>query len=220
MEPPILKFVPHLLGFSLSFNAGMINLLSIMQPLHMGVSHVTGTVSHLSLQLVLGGQEVQFYLLTLAFFLLGAFTSGLAVGGGLFEPHKRYGYVLIGESVVILAAHRVFLLDPLAGIYPLSFACGVQNGLFTAYSKVVIRTTHLTGVLTDIGLELGRGVKNREFEWSRIELHLSLLAGFFTGGLLGAVGWVWFELDALLFSSLMTAGMGLAYWGFRRQHFT
>jgi len=37
---------------------------------------------------------------------------------------------------------------------------------------------------------------------------------------LGAVGWVWFELDALLFSSLMTAGMGLAYWGFRRQHFT
>jgi len=82
----------------------------------------------------------------------------------------------------------------------LCFIMGLQNAVITKISNAEIRTTHVTGLVTDIGIEMGKlfyfnragapikVVANRR----KLKIHLSLTAAFFIGGLLGALGFkVW-----------------------------
>jgi uncharacterized membrane protein YoaK (UPF0700 family) len=73
---------------------------------------------------------------------------------------------------------------------------GLQNAVITKISKAEIRTTHITGLVTDLGIELGKLLYlNRSQPGSpvranrqRLRVQLSLVLGFFLGGLLGALG--------------------------------
>jgi len=76
---------------------------------------------------------------------------------------------------------------------------GLQNAIITKISKAEIRTTHMTGIVTDIGIELGKlfywnvsesgpGVTAVRADRSRLRLLASLLGMFFIGGLAGALG--------------------------------
>ncbi|MDT8446900.1 MAG: YoaK family protein [bacterium] len=217
-QPFVIRHTPLLLGPALSANAGYLNALSIIEPLHQGVSHVTGTVSHLSLQLSFGNAPWTAFWVLVGF-LCGAVGSGLAMGGGKFNPHKRYGIALWVEACLIFFAYYLFKQGSHTGLFPLSVACGLQNGLFTAHSKAVIRTTHLTGVLTDLGLAIGRGLRERKMDGERTILYLTLILGFLCGGIAGGLTWGWIGQTAFLVSALYTLAMGLAYWGFRRRHF-
>jgi uncharacterized membrane protein YoaK (UPF0700 family) len=72
----------------------------------------------------------------------------------------------------------------------------VLNAVITKISRAEIRTTHVTGLVTDAGIELGKllyvnrsageapVLANRE----RLRIHTLLIASFFTGGLAGALG--------------------------------
>jgi len=73
---------------------------------------------------------------------------------------------------------------------------GLQNAIITKISDAVIRTTHLTGMVTDIGISLGRiastwGRGDNQFldyEMTKLRLHSSLIALFLAGGITGALG--------------------------------
>lgn len=80
------------------------------------------------------------------------------------------------------------------GAYLISFACGLQNGMCTTFSGAVIRTTHMTGILTDIGLILGQAIfypRTRKHMW-KLKVLLPLYATFCLGGTIG-----WFLYDLL-----------------------
>jgi uncharacterized membrane protein YoaK (UPF0700 family) len=82
-----------------------------------------------------------------------------------------------------------------ATVLILCYLRGLQNAVITKVSRAEIRTTHVTGVVTNIGIELGRLAyvnledlgepvrANRE----RLRVRL-LLACFLTGGVAGALG--------------------------------
>jgi len=78
----------------------------------------------------------------------------------------------------------------------LCYIMGLQNAVITKVSNAEIRTTHVTGLITDIGIELGKLVYfNRSrlptkvmANRRKLKIHLSLVAAFFTGGVLGALG--------------------------------
>jgi len=79
----------------------------------------------------------------------------------------------------------------------LCFIMGLQNALITKRSNAEIRTTHITGLVTDLGIELGNlFYVNRSFpdapkvraNRSKIGNHLKLLASFVLGALTGAWG--------------------------------
>ena len=91
----------------------------------------------------------------------------------------------------------------------LCFTMGLQNAIITKLSHAVIRTTHLTGMVTDIGIALGRIVLSgrqpsdkqaaeTRAELAKIRLLGSLIALFFLGGVTGALGFkqlgFWFTL--------------------------
>lgn len=53
------------------------------------------------------------------------------------------------------------------------------------YSGNAVRTTHLTGASTDMGIALGHILKGRYDEWWKVQLHGVAVVGFFIGGVLG-----------------------------------
>lgn len=78
------------------------------------------------------------------------------------------------------------------GAYLVCLACGLQNGMCTTFSGAVIRTTHVTGILTDIGLVIGQAIfhkRTRKHLW-KLKILIPLYASFCCGG---AIGWIAFK---------------------------
>ena len=95
-------------------------------------------------------------------------------------------------------------------------ACGLQNAMATSYSGAVIRTTHMTGILTDLGISAGLRLRGEPFGRRRVGLYLLLFAGFFTGGILGSIGYVHIGFATLLFPAALTGAAGLGYFAFKQ----
>lgn len=197
------------LGRWLAFVAGAANaggFLAVGQY----TSHMSGIVSSTADSLALG--EVGLAgagLASLLSFLCGAATSAVVINWGRRRALRSfYSMPLMLEAALLLAfgllganleAHRVLYVP--ATVALLCFVMGLQNAMITKISKAEIRTTHVTGLVTDIGIELGklfywnsptidRMQRERPVQADRQRLALltSLLASFFCGALAGAVG--------------------------------
>lgn len=218
----------RLLGALLAFNAGAVNAGGFLV-VGLYTSHMTGFASMLADQLVLGN-------MTLALGALGAllaFVAGAAVTALLVnwarQHHLRseYALPLMLEALLLLVfglmgatlGRQTPFAVPLT-VLVLAFTMGLQNALVTKISAAQIRTTHMTGVITDLGIELGKllywnrhpsaldgstgapaSVRANRF---KLRLYSTLLFSFFAGGIVGAagfkhVGFIWvLPLAALL----------------------
>jgi uncharacterized membrane protein YoaK (UPF0700 family) len=174
-------------------------------------SHMTGIISAMADDVALGS-------IVLALGSLAAVTSFL--GGALSTtvlirwarrnfPNSQYALPLALESVLLLAfgiTGKTFAGGRLLGtVMLLCFTMGLQNAMITKLSDAVIRTTHLTGMITDIGIELGRMLTSFRREdpstmadTAKLRLLTSLVSIFFLGGVIGALGFkhvgFWFTL--------------------------
>ena len=167
------------LGYLMAFNAGAINAGGFTV-LELYTSHMTGFMSMLADHLVLGNTA----LVLAALGALLAFTAGAAVSAMLVNWAR-----LLGLRSTYALPMTVLLL---------SFMMGVQNATLTKMSNATIRTTHMTGVVTDLGIELGKmlfwnrlaGVQQQKVRanWSKVRLFSGLLGMFFVGGIAGALG--------------------------------
>lgn len=193
-----------MLGSVLAFVAGAANaggFLAVGQY----TSHMTGILSSVADNLVLGQLVLAGAGLgAVLAFLLGAMTTAWLVNWGLrHELHSAYGLPLMLEASLLLvfglfgAAISLFtaVFLPLTVVL-LCFIMGLQNAVITKISRAVIRTTHITGLLTDFGIELGKLLYvNRHLghppvrsNRQRLRVHGQLIACFFFGGLAGALG--------------------------------
>jgi uncharacterized membrane protein YoaK (UPF0700 family) len=132
-------------------------------------------------------------LVSVAAFVAGAMTSTVLIRHGYYR-HSRYAGALLVEALLI----AVFAIgqDTLSlrmAVWLLCFTMGLQNALITKLSRAEIRTTHVTGMITDIGIELGRKLyAPRSFRpshgFTKLRLLLSLVGLFALGGVTGAWG--------------------------------
>ena len=194
------------LGAVLAFVAGAINAGGFLA-VGTYTSHMTGVVSALADNLVLGNLALAAASLgALAAFLLGAMTTAWLVNWGLREKlASAYGLPLLLESALLLifgmfgAAISLWshFFVPLT-VLLLCFIMGLQNAVITKISKAEIRTTHVTGLVTDLGIELGKLLYVNRTQASpaepvranrqKLRLHLLLVCSFFTGAVCGALG--------------------------------
>ncbi|OBY74551.1 YoaK family protein [Acinetobacter gyllenbergii] len=202
-------------AFFLALNAGMVNVLGLFTVLHQSVSHMTGNVSMLAMSLLDWQPEHFIYLsLVILCFVIGSFYSGLILGNGSVAFGRRYGLPL---SLVAIFLVLTWLLLPYFPRYGLLWACvamGVQNAMVSHYKGAIIRTTHLSGVLTDIGLALGYKARGLNVETRRIFLHLLILIGFLCGGLIASLLYPYLNLQTFLIPAALSLAMSLAYWIF------
>lgn len=194
------------LGFALALNAGAVNAggyLAVRQT----TSHVTGIVSSVADNLVLGSFGLVLDACgALLSFLLGAACTAIMVNHAR-RRHlaSEYALPLLFESLLLLAfgvlGARLSTVDGLfvpATVMLLCFMMGLQNAVMTKLSHAEIRTTHMTGIVTDIGIEIGKllywnldtACAQPRVEANRPRLHLlcGLLASFLAGGVFGALG--------------------------------
>ncbi|MDO4223877.1 MAG: YoaK family protein [Acinetobacter sp.] len=200
-------------AFSLAFNAGMINVLGLLTLLHQSVSHMTGNVSILAMDIVQGDWEhLLFLFLVVCCFLIGSFYSGFILGNGNFLLGRRYGLPLTLVSLSILLCWVFLPYFPRYALLWASVAMGIQNAMVSHYKGTIIRTTHLSGVLTDLGLAFGYIARGLNVDKRRIVLHFLLIAGFLFGGLLAAWVYPYLHLQSFLLPFALSACISMVYW--------
>lgn len=190
------------LGVTLAFVAGAVNAGGFLA---VGVytSHMSGMVASFADDMVLGHYILAVLALTYVLcFFLGAVTSSVLVNWArLKRLHSEFALTLGLEALLLLVfgllaaglVGDISLSAPLT-IGLLCYIMGLQNSLMTKLSHAEIRTTHMTGVVTDLGIEAGRFLfgqathADSRFHPKKAQLLVSLLAAFAGGGLVGAFG--------------------------------
>ncbi len=159
-----------LIWMLMAWQAGFINTGGFLA-CHRFVSHVTGFATYLGIESAQGDHNAAFgFTLVPGFFLLGAMISAYFVDLKIKQDKYPQYFNSFFIMVVLLAGITWGGLngyfgnfgEPLKNIHDfillmlLCLVCGIQNGTITTVSKSVIRTTHLTGITTDLGIGLTR----------------------------------------------------------------
>jgi uncharacterized membrane protein YoaK (UPF0700 family) len=175
-------------AFALAWLAGTVIAVGLLGFQHQSVSHLSGTATLLGTQLPAAGGDILHLLAVLLSFLLGSALSGfLLAGGASLRLGRHYDSLLAIEGALLLAAIYFLSGEVSIGHYLASAACGVQNALATTYSGAIIRTTHVTGVFTDLGLMLGAALRGQPLDRRKGILLLLIISGFVLGGAAGAL---------------------------------
>ena len=217
--------INRLLGALLAFNAGAINAGGFLVVARY-TSHMTGFASLLADNLVLGNMTLALGAVgTLLAFITGAAFTAVQVNWARQKGlRSEYALPLLVEALLLLLFglmgatlnRQTPLAVPLT-VLVLAFTMGLQNALVSKISSSQIRTTHMTGIVTDIGIELGKMLywnRNAHAPDShvranhmKLRLYSTLLGAFLAGGVVGAagfkyVGFIWVVPQALLLLAL------------------
>ncbi|MFY0714594.1 DUF1275 domain-containing protein [Seonamhaeicola sp. NFXS20] len=194
-----------------------------------GVVNVTGFLSFKQLTTNVTGHFAQFindvanfefwkgtiYFLYIFSFLLGSFTSSLLIE--MFKENKKLNVFVIPTLIECFILTSIGLLSKVIEVdFPnliiclLLFAMGLQNSFVTKISNAVVRTTHLTGLFTDLGIDISQMFfpklhPNREKLKANIKLRIYIILFFFSGGLIGGFFYseLDFKLNNLIFGALI-----------------
>lgn len=181
------------LGTLTAFSAGMVNVASLLIFLAF-TSNVTGTYAILAAEISKGNWfQVGIVLMWIFAFFFGSFVSNLMV----IHLNKRNAYFahalpLVLETLCLLAVgvygdlfYRETLTETEILLTLMLFAMGLQNGLTASISNFAVKTTHLTGTTTDLGILFAMFTK-REFRNNRslngkAKLLLSIMLAYVGG---------------------------------------
>ena len=201
--------VRHLLpgALLLAANAGFVNAVALgffKTP----VSHMTGAVSHLGQDLAQARfRDAWVSGAIVVGFILGAVLAGIVVGALQLVPGRRYGIAMLAEGASLAAAATLILLKSRFGLPFLAIACGLQNAMSSSYCGLVIRTTHVTGLVTDIGVLIGHWIRHRQVDRWKLRFFVLIFLSFGLGGFLGALTDRWVGPWCL---ALPATGMSIA----------
>ncbi|MBT9188315.1 MULTISPECIES: YoaK family protein [Zobellia] len=197
----------------LSFVAGIVNVTGFLA-FHQLTTNVTG---HFAL-FISDVANFEFwkgtvYFLYIFSFLLGSFLSSFLIEK--FNGNKKLNVFVLPTAIECLILTFISFLSTVTALeYPnfivcsLLFAMGLQNSFVTKISNAVVRTTHLTGLFTDLGIELSqlffpKSHPNREKIKSTIKLRSYIICFFFIGGISG--GFFYSRLDLKLHTLIIGA---------------
>ena len=193
------------LGLLLAFNAGAVNAGGFLI-LGMYTSHMTGFASQLADALVLDNHRLLLNALgAILAFMAGAATCAVLVNWSRQRHlHSVYALPLMLEALLLfpfglMGAATLRWNTPFAvplTVLLLSFMMGLQNAVGSKTSGGSMRTTHMTGNITDLGMELGKlllwqrraSAQPVPHHWPRMKASAGLLAMFVLGGMAGALG--------------------------------
>lgn len=195
----------------LSFIAGLVNIAGFLG-IHTLTTNVTGHFATLIIDVyAMDWTIVLVYISYLASFLIGSFTSSVLIEW--MSMQKKFNIyllpTLLESGILIIVPISLYFyvsFSPNLIACLLLFAMGVQNSFVTKISNAVVRTTHLTGLFTDLGIELSHLLFSSQKHVyhqnvSTIKLRLNIIFFFFFGGIIG--GFLFTKID---FFVLLVAG--------------
>jgi len=202
-------------AFLLALIAGMVNAVGLLGFEHQSISHLSGTATLLGTNVFhINFTEILHLTAILISFLLGAAISGYFLNSSGLKLGRHYSVLLCLEAALLIMAALLLANQNFYGHFLASAACGLQNAFATTYTNAIIRTTHVTGIFTDLGIMLGRLLKGESFDKRKATLFILIIVGFITGGTIGAYIFSVFEFYALVVPALfclILAGLYSSY---------
>lgn len=179
----------------LSFVAGIVNVTGFL-----AIQELTTNVTGHFAQFMYDVENFEFwkgtvYLLYIFFFLFGSFSSSMLILK--FKENRKlnvFAIPTIFEAIILVSAaiiaHFTEMQYPHTIACLLLFAMGLQNSFVTKISNEIVRTTHLTGLFTDLGIELSHlffanSAEHRKKNKANIKLRAFIISFFFLGGIVG-----------------------------------
>ena len=196
----------------LAFVAGIVNVVGFLSVQEL-TTNVTGHFAFMIEEATkVNLMQSLFYFIYIVFFFLGAFFSNfiLEITSKITD---KYIYIIpvLTEALILtgiaLLSIEVVLNNSNLIACMLLFAMGLQNSLVTTISNSVVRTTHLTGLFTDLGIEVSQLFFYKSSDQklklvSSIQLRLTIITTFFAGGILAGLLFSTFKMQTLLVAAL------------------
>ncbi|MBN3859623.1 MAG: DUF1275 domain-containing protein [Neisseriaceae bacterium] len=197
------------LGYFMAFCAGTINTVGFFS-FNKYTSHMSGELASMSNDIFLGNWHLALmtFLCVLAFILGSAHSSWTIIWTKKHRYHSSYALSMWIEAIYLiifgLIGYELYISSTLTSILIvlMCFIMGMHNAVLTILSKGVIRTTHMTGHVTDVGIELSKLIYNLGFKkddkervainMPKMKLLMGIIVSFVVGGVIGA--WGFFEL--------------------------
>lgn len=205
-------------AWALSFIAGIVNVVGLLGFEHQAITHLTGNTS------MLAEAVASFNLVSTLHFaaLIGSFVAGCALSGFIIQDStlqlgRRYGVALFIVAILLFVSVPLLEHQSSYGMYTAAGACGLQNAMVSTYSGAVVRTTHVSGMFTDLGIFLGHSLRGVPIDSRRLKLSITVISGFFCGGVIGAFLYQSIAYSALYIPSGLTALVAVTYAIFRKR---
>jgi uncharacterized membrane protein YoaK (UPF0700 family) len=177
-------------GCILAFLAAAVNA-DFMLRLGVSVSHLTGDLSRITVEaLKTGGswsQEAAILCLSLVGFVGGAATAGFFIHHPNLQLERPYGRSVMGVGLLLMTCHPLLRVSVMLPCFLAAWACGMQNALATRYRGLVLRTTHITGLLTDLGQLAGMKLRGHPVDGWKLAVPLLLATAFAAGAAFGSL---------------------------------
>ena len=204
----------------LSFIAGIVNVAGFFAVQRL-TTNVTGHFAFFMDEVFkLNFWQGFVYFLYIFFFFLGSFVSSFLIEIiSRKDDHSIYVVPALLECLILFLigffGKDLIIKSPNTITFSLLFAMGLQNSLVTTISSASVRTTHLTGLFTDLGIELSqlffyKAKEQKHRLLSSIKLRLAIISFFFIGGIVGGILYSKIGLNALIFAAT-TLVLGLIY---------
>ncbi|WP_310560440.1 YoaK family protein [Flavobacterium sp.] len=203
------------LAILLSFVAGLVNITGVLA-LKTLTTNVTGHFAFFAEEIMRHDYTtaITFFLFTI-FFLLGSFLSSfLQELIALKNPDWSHILPITLEMVILISvgifgtSSGLFTLDGKLTAFFMLLAMGIQNSLVTNISRATVRTTHLTGLFTDLGIELSQLFFYKKVEEVKklktsIFLRLAIISFFFLGCFFGGLIYQILEIKTLFVAAFV-----------------
>ena len=206
------------LAVTLAGTAGILNVLAL-GAFGLFPSNMTGNATQLSAEVLEWDQRQMWQLLLLLLcFMGGAFTSRLLVSfGKKYHLRTIYAHILLGEGIILAvpAIGSLWLslpVDKTLLVNMLGFLLGLHNSTSTQLSQGKVRTTHITGTLTDAGITLATLLLHRVLRYSAearrhhqylLSIFLTATGAFITGGIIGVLSFNLFSMQAFSLAGIV-----------------
>lgn len=190
----------------LTFLAGAVNISAIIL-FETTISHHTGNLSKVAIALGTG----QFGLFWFMALILGMFFLGSMISGYLFYDKTgelKILYVALPASFgIVLFVCALMTQESMILLMVMALGMGLQNGMFIRVRSILIRTTHMTGYLTDAAFSLGAILRGNTHELWKFSLYGGSILIFSLGGMISVwlvtnLGFRTLEIIALLYLGL------------------
>jgi len=199
------------LASTLSFIAGIVNIAGVLSVATL-TTNVTGHFAFFAEAISLKNySKAVTFIVFIVFFLLGAFVSNFLIEiTAIKKPKIAHAIPMFLEIILLCLIGLTKNYSDEYIAYTLLFAMGLQNALVTKISQSTVRTTHLTGLFTDLGIELSQlFFYKKATELKRLSvnifLRLSIILFFFFGCVLGGLFYKTYGLKVLLFAAFVLA---------------
>lgn len=120
-------------------------------------------------------------------------------------PLTRASHTWLLVALLLVTSIPLLERGSLWGMYAAACACGLQNAMVSTYSGTVIRTTHVSGMFTDLGIFLGHALRGVPVDVRRLRLCGVVICGFLCGGIVGAATFRAYGYSSLLLPAFLTA---------------